>query len=815
MKKYVVTLLGIIACCAGYAAQTLNNPIGSDGCYIVKWDCASNSFASSNDFEADETFTFAVDITGTQWVSWLAANSNRRLATNFGTTSSGNGIVRDADRLFHIQGNIWGKTIKLSQLGTVNRTIGQQQAIYSNLFGFDTDGGWWQEPSDDIVGNSNCFFRTAPYTGTHTCPDFTTADYAGNPYSWINQGGYAVPCAVSEPCYNENENENQTPGGNENQNQDDGGRGYYNRPYDRYEAEPGLCTTNGQFLAASDNQRDLQSEASHQQAVQLTQVGDYVSWEVSKAGDGLTVRFSLPDGAQGQGTDGNLDVYAGSDKVGTLYLNSYWAWQYCTGNYPDNTPRTGNVVIRMRFDENHVRLSRQVQAGEVLKLVKADKGGTPYTIDFAELEPVAAKVTFESLSGNKVQFDGNGDVGQFIENNAGKTIYLPEGTWWCNKRIKLENSNTHGTQIIGAGMWYTQIYFAASSDDQSTYDKRGIEAYSNNLLFEGIYLNTANNKRYYNNDDSKQVGKGFMGAWGQNSVIRNCWVEHFECGAWFSDYPNRGSNNLLVEHCRFRNNYADGVNCSHGIHGATIRYCSFRNNGDDDMASWSTAVKCSDITYEYCTAENNWRASSLGFFGGKNLTGHHLYIVDGLESGVRVNADFSGAGFDQSGQVQIHDVTVEHCGCKSGTKGQSGDFWGQYQPAVSVGAGNNYDIYNVTLENIHLRNSRGIAVNVRAGKKIYNTRLRNIHVDGGATAFQCTNVSSVINTTYCNLTSENVNNHMVGCQNWVQTNDCTTDMEDVPSAVPANGASKQLRNGKLVICVGDTCYDARGMKIDD
>lgn len=849
MKRSILSLLTAIATCGAiYAAQTLNNPLGADGCYIVKWDCATNSFASANDFEADETFTFAIDITGTQWVSWLAADSNRRLATNFGTTSSGNGIVRDADRLYHIQGNIWGKTLKLSQLGAVNLTIGQQQAIYSNLFGFDMNGAWWLEPSDDIVGNSNCFFRTAPYTGTRTCPDFTTADYAGNPYTWINQGGYAVPCAVSSPCYSTNTGGGTTGGGTTgggggttidstlvpgNQvyrfQADMFQRGYYNRPYERYEAEPGWCSTNGQFLAASDDQRNLQSEASHQQAVQLNQVGDYVEWVVNKPGDGLTVRFSLPDGPQGQGTDGNLNVFAGEEQVGTLYLNSYWAWQYCDGTYPDNNPRTGNVVIRMRFDENHVRLSRPVAAGETLRLVKADKDGTPFTIDFAELEPVPAKVTFDQLSGNKVQFDGNGDVGQFIRSHAGQVIYLPEGTWTTDIRITMDNNSFDGTQVIGAGMWYTQIYFNASSDNQWVYNMRGFECYASNLRFEGLYLNTVNNKRYYNNQDSKQVGKGFMGSYGNNSVIRNCWVEHFECGAWFTN--NNNGSNLLVEHCRFRNNYADGTNCSSGMRGTTIRYCSYRNNGDDDMASWSTSSRCENITYEYCTAENNWRASSLGFFGGKNLTGHHLYIADALESGVRVNADFSGAGFAQDGAVNIHDVTIDHTGCTSGTKGQRGDFWGNYQPALSIGAGGNYDIRNVHLENITIRNSRTVALNLRAAsnRKIYDTSLRNIHVDGGTTAYQTSTGNNVINTTYCHLTSANVNTHMVGCSAWTQAGDCQgndnpeearanqslptvqpTEIEEAPAPFEAR---KVVRDGQLLLITPLGTYTAQGQLI--
>ena len=131
-------------------------------------------------------------------------------------------------------------------------------------------------------------------------------------------------------------------------------RGYYNRPYERYEAEPGLCSAHGTFLSPSDDQRDLQSEASHQQALQLVNTEDSVSWTIGSAGDGLTLRFSLPDNAAGKGTTGNIDIYAGNDKVGSLTLNSYWAWQYTVngGNYPTNTPATpgGGNVVRMRFD---------------------------------------------------------------------------------------------------------------------------------------------------------------------------------------------------------------------------------------------------------------------------------------------------------------------------------------------------------------------------------------------------------------------------------------------------------------------------------
>ena len=107
-----------------YAAQTLNNPIGADGCYIVRWDCERNAFAAANDFEADETFTFAIDLTSTEWVEWLqqqGSTGTRGIATNFSTNHGD--IARGADRLFHIQGNIYGKTINLADGSSLDDTV--------------------------------------------------------------------------------------------------------------------------------------------------------------------------------------------------------------------------------------------------------------------------------------------------------------------------------------------------------------------------------------------------------------------------------------------------------------------------------------------------------------------------------------------------------------------------------------------------------------------------------------------------------------------------------------------------------------------
>jgi len=508
-------------------------------------------------------------------------------------------------------------------------------------------------------------------------------------------------------------------------------RGYIDRPYKRYEAEAGKCVTTGTILEATFNQTTLQSESSNQVATQLTTVGSYVQWTNDEAADGLTIRFSIPDAADGSGTTGTLSLYVNDVYVQDITLNSYWAWQYILFNgnkYPDNTPASTKFP-RMRFDEMHVKLGNKIPAGATFRLVKKDDNTAAYTIDFVELEPVPDPVTFESIpDANKIQYDASVPLATFIFQNGGKTIYIPAGTFQEPNRIQILNDNT---KIIGAGMWYTQVYFTASSDVRATYANRGIFTDNNNVVIDGICLNTVNNKRYYDNNSNYQVGKGFMGGFGSNSIIRNVWVEHFECGAWIANYDGKGANNLVVEKSRFRNNYADGLNLCQGVTNGIVRHCSFRNNGDDDMASWSTGSMCINNTFQYNTAENNWRASSLGFFGGQQNKASNCVIIDPMEAGLRATSDFSGTGFGTTGTNLFRNISVYKGGVSSGAMGVTGDFWGNQQGAIHLSSSPYYNLTNITLDSIDLIGSKNNAIYLGSGSfKIVNLIMNNIRIDG-------------------------------------------------------------------------------------
>lgn len=573
-------------------------------------------------------------------------------------------------------------------------------------------------------------------------------------------------------------------------------RGWYDRPYLRYEAEQEKCITTGDFLTPTYTQTELQSEATNQQAVQLKSKGSFVQWTSSQNADGLTLRFSLPDGSEGQGLEGNLGLYINDVFVQQLTINSYWAWQYflksMINSYPDNTP-SATKFSRMRFDEKHWKLSQGIERDAVFKLVKMDENDIPYTVDFVELEKIPAEVTFESISDeNKIAYSlENGRLNQFIASNGGKTIYLPAGRYEVDRRIVI---NSHNTKIIGAGMWHTEIYFTASSDDKATYSQRGIEANGNDITIDGLFLNTINNKRYFDNNSAYQVGKGLMGSFGTNSTIRNVWAEHFECGGWIE-----GSNGLTISECRFRNNYADGMNLSYGSKNSVVERCSFRNNGDDDMASWSRADKlCEYNTYRYCTAENNWRAASLGFFGGKQNKAHNCVIIDPMEAGLRINSDFPGMPFSNDGYSEFYDISIYKGGVRSGIKGVNGDLWGNQQGAIHLNSSSQYDVQKIKIYDVDLYDSKFNAVYIGSSNYKFNdVLLKNINIKTTGRYGIYFN-SPKGNIDYCNIVFENVG---LGDMNTYPTGFSFTENCD-PNSITSSVYDDLVvhsTNGKLIV----------------
>jgi Right handed beta helix region len=548
-------------------------------------------------------------------------------------------------------------------------------------------------------------------------------------------------------------------------------RGYYDAPYTRYEADQGNLS-HATIDMMSFDQKNLQSEASEQVCVNLSEKDASVEWALKKEGDGLVVRYSVPDEKSG-----TVDVYADGKMVGTLNLTSYWSWEYLTTNGNPNNVAVRNENPKMRFDEVRLKLPAKIPAGGKLKLVR--KSGEIH-LDFVELEPVPDAIKPDPAD---LVYNGDGsDLQVFIDTKGGaRSIFLPPGVYNVNRELYF---GVPRTKLKGAGMWYTQINFTNES-----YLQGGLRANAKDISFLDLYLTTTRNSR-------SSSYKGINGIFTSGSVIKNVWAEHFECGAWIAQY-NIGdipyADGFTVSHCRFRNNYADGINFCKGTRNSTVEHCSFRNNGDDDMAIWcADGLECQNNTFAYSTSENCWRSSGCAIYGGINNKAHHILIKDNVEAGVRVNNNYPGVGFNEAGMHVFSDITIIRCGTFN-------DLFYNMVGALDLmcnSTGGN-KVQNVKFSNIDIIDSKdnAILLNKIGGKGFYNLVFENITVDGTGREYPFNNEMNkdwhrgfglifaqnpAGNATYCNLVVKNqggnatvdIDTNSMGSLVWTEVKDC-------------------------------------------
>lgn len=223
-------------------------PKTADGqSYIVKWDCATNDFAASNDMEWDETFVFAVNLAGTPLGDWIMRGSGRpgveRSVAFDRFREKGNDATQfnpDASRLWHIRDTIFGATFNFAQIQYFNGNqfhhpiLGEQTTIAARLFGFETakgakcdkaptgndlSGKWYEWSNrgttqnqwrDEWVENKYVsvndvyMFCFAPYTGTKTDAAIKAKDDDSRDQWWdghyFDRAGYKMPCPKDWPA---------------------------------------------------------------------------------------------------------------------------------------------------------------------------------------------------------------------------------------------------------------------------------------------------------------------------------------------------------------------------------------------------------------------------------------------------------------------------------------------------------------------------------------------------------------------------------------------------------------------------------------
>jgi len=508
-----------------------------------------------------------------------------------------------------------------------------------------------------------------------------------------------------------------------------GQRGAYQMPYIRYEAEEARLGGDAIIYEALEfRQNKTASEASNQKYVSLPSLGAYVEWIVNEESDGATLRFTMPDSPDGTGQEGTLAVFVNDTYVKTIDLTSYWAYQYFPDSDPTNTPFTNP---RMRFDETHFRLDTLLNNGDLLRIEKTTEGGPIAGIDFIELEKIPPRIekpanAYSVTDYGAIPNDEINDLDAFQQcleeaDDYGADVYIPEGKFILDDQLIIDISDM---QILGAGMWYTEIYFTTNAIRGG-----GIIGgdSASNLEISNFYLHTALNSRLI--DGNYAEYSGFSNAYGVNSRIHHIWLEHFEAGFWIGDYVPfiAQTINLVISHCRIRNNYADGVNFTQGTSYSIVEHCNVRNNGDDALACWpndyQNAKEPKNNFFRYNTVEHTWRAAGIAIFGGDGHQVHHNIIKDGFAgSGIRLTTDFPGYHFQNTTEIKLYENRIINCGT-------SDDLWGGERGAIELAASND-PINHITFQDIDILNSQRNAIQMGQNAGFSNINFSDINIDG-------------------------------------------------------------------------------------
>jgi Pectate lyase superfamily protein/Divergent InlB B-repeat domain/Abnormal spindle-like microcephaly-assoc'd, ASPM-SPD-2-Hydin len=418
--------------------------------------------------------------------------------------------------------------------------------------------------------------------------------------------------------------------------------------------------TTGTVLGPQYGPNVVASESSGRKCVQLNATGQYVQFTAQAEANAIVVRYSVPDSADGVGTDSTISLYKNGVFVAKLPVTSKYSWLY--GAYPfSNTP--GNGSPRNFYDEIRTN-GLSLTAGDVVRLQKnAEDTASYYIIDLVDLENVAAPLTAPANSLSIMSY-GAGGTGATDDTTAlanciaaasgqGKSVWLPAGSYKITASVNLPSNIT----IQGAGMWHTTLVgdptLYTTSARRITLNGNGSNIHLSDFAIAG--------KLNYRNDSEPNDGLG--GKYGTGSTISRVWVEHTKTGAWIVN-----SQGLVVDSCRFRNTIADGINVCVGMRSTTVTNCTARGTGDDCFAIWAAtyigqnyAPGLNVITH--CTGQLAFLANGGAIYGGESNRIEDCLFQDlPYGCGILISTTFPVGNNGFSGTTVAQRCDLNRCG---------------------------------------------------------------------------------------------------------------------------------------------------------
>ncbi|MBV1851543.1 glycosyl hydrolase family 28-related protein [Catellatospora tritici] len=435
-------------------------------------------------------------------------------------------------------------------------------------------------------------------------------------------------------------------------------------PFTEYEAE--AAAYQGKLVEPDRTAKTLAAEASGRQAVTLSATGDYVEFTLAKPANALTLRYSVPDSADGAGADATLSVHVDGADTLDVPVTSRYGWFY--GGFPfTNNPADGSG--HHFYDHARTLFDREIPAGAKVRIIKdAADTAASYTIDLADFEQVAPPATAPDGALNVVDFGadptGKADSAAAItaalaEGKAKKRpVWLPPGTFQVNQHLIVDQ-----VTLLGAGMWHSVLH----GKDVGLYGNYAPKPSEGVTLSDFSIIGETGER-----DDNAQVN-GVGGALGGGSKVQNLWIQHTKVGMWL-DGPFDG---LTISGNRIYDQTADGINLHRGVSNTVIEHNVIRNTGDDGIATWADEFPDHHNTIRFNTVLLPMLANGIAIYGGHDNTVSDNVVADTLVEGggLHVANRFGGTVFLSGTTTLTRNTTLRAGGRFEGLQAQIAAVW--------------------------------------------------------------------------------------------------------------------------------------------
>jgi hypothetical protein len=478
-----------------------------------------------------------------------------------------------------------------------------------------------------------------------------------------------------------------------------------------YEAENG--TSNGRLVGPDRTFTTLPAEASGRRAVLLEGPGEFVEFTLSAPANALTVRYAVPDGAEGKPVEGMLGVFAQGQRIADLAVSSRYCCYY--GQYPF-TKHPADGRGHHFFDHARILLNRVLPAGTVVRLIRSPGDPAPYyALDLVDFEMVPAPLSRPARSLSVVDFGadptGERDSREAFTraiaaaSNRGRPLWIPSGHFRLDGHVQVDR-----VEIAGAGAWYSVLHGQGVGlyGHDAPRPSRAVNIHDLAIIGE------------VKERDDHQPLAGIGGALGGGSRIHHVFIQHVKVGLWL-DGPFDG---LVVRRIRVLDTTADGINLHRGVSNATIEESFFRNTGDDGIASWAETFANHDIVIRHNTVVAPILANGVAIYGGHDIAVTGNLIADTLTEGGGLHLGNRFRAVPLSGKISLQgNVVVRGGGFDPHWPSGVGAVW-LYALDAPIEA-------HIDLKGTTLLDSSHAALLLR-GKRIDGLAVQGLRIDGAA-----------------------------------------------------------------------------------